>query len=93
MPSPRKMKKSGHSRGQSSRGFELFEPGTNGSQEQIQIYTDTNARVPELDVSDDNPFVGTQRAREGRPQRRAVTNDDSELDERVNRDEGMMYVL
>ena len=93
MPSPRKMKKSSHTRGQSSRGFDLFEAGTSGSQEQIQIFTDTNARVPELDGSDDNPFVGARQTRSNRPQRRARTEEEEQMQGRAERDEGVMYVL
>lgn len=93
MPSPRKMKKSSHARGQSSRGFDLSEAGTNSSQEQIQIFTDTNARVPELDGSDDNPFVGPRQTRSSRPQRRVRGEEEEQMDERAERDEGVMYVL
>ena len=91
MPSPRKMKKS--SRGQSSRGFDLFEAGTGSSQEQIQIFTDTNARIPELDGSDDNPFIGPRQTRSSRPQRRVRTQEEEQMDESAERDEGVMYVL
>jgi len=87
------MKKSSLGRGQSSRGFDLFEAGTNSSQEQIQIFTDTNARVPELDGSDDNPFLGERQTRSSRPQRRARTEEDQQMAERTERDEGVMYVL
>jgi hypothetical protein len=90
MPSPRKMKKSSH---KSSRGFDLFEAGSSGSQEQIQIFTDTNARVPELDGSDDNPFLGPRQTRSSRPQRRVQTEEDERFNERAERDEGVMYIL
>jgi hypothetical protein len=90
MPSPRKMKKSSR---QSSRGFDLFEAGTSGSQEQIEIFTDTNARVPELDGSDDNPFVGARQTRSSRPQRRVRTEEEQQMTERAEGDEGVMYVL
>jgi hypothetical protein len=90
MPSPRKMKKSSH---KSSRGFDLFEAGSSGSQEPIQIFTDTNARVPELDGSDDNPFLGPRQTRSSRPQRRVQTEEEERFDERAERDEGVMYVL
>lgn len=93
MPSPRKMKKSSHNRGQSSHGFDLFEPGSNSSQEQIQIFTDTNARVPELDGSDDNPFVGPRQTRSSRPQKHTKTEEERKMDERAERDEGVMYTL
>jgi len=91
MPSPRKMKKPAHARSQSSRGFELFEDGTNSSQEQIQIFTDSNARIPELDGSEDNPLVGPRQTRAGRPQRSARTDEEVEFNDRVSRDEGIVY--
>lgn len=91
------MKKSSHNRGQSSHGFDLFEPGSNSSQEQIQIFTDTNARVPELDGSDDNPFVGPRQTRSSRrssrPQKHTKTAEERKMDERAERDEGVMYTL
>ena len=89
MPTPRKMKSS--RRGQSSRGFDLFD--TSGeSQDAIPIFTDNNARIPELDGSDDNPFLGP-RARRSRVQRRSKTEEEEEMDERAERGEGMTYVL
>lgn len=93
MPSPRKMKKSSHGRGQSSQGFNLFEEPTSGSQEHIEIYTDANARIPELDGSDDNPFVGPRKTRATRPQRRPRTDEEQEMEQRAERDEGMVYTL
>jgi hypothetical protein len=90
MPSPRKMKSS--RRGQSSRGFDLFD--TSGeSQDAIPIFTDNNARIPELDGSDDNPFLGPRQTRRGRVQRRSKTDEEDEMDERAERGEGMTYVL
>lgn len=87
------MKKSSHSRGQSSRGFELFESGDSPSQEQISIFTDSNARIPELDGSDDNPFLGPRQTRNSISQWRVKTDEEEALDERVKRGEGVMYVL
>ena len=45
----------------SRAGFELYDDsmGLDGTDEaEIEIYTDANARVPVLDESEDNPFVG-----------------------------------
>jgi hypothetical protein len=96
MPTPRKMKSSG--RGQSSRGFDLFD--TSGeSQDAIPIFTDNNARIPELDGSDDNPFMGPRQkqkqkqTRRGRVQGRSKTDEEEEMDERAERGEGITYVL
>jgi hypothetical protein len=90
MPTPRKMKSSG--RGQSSRGFDLFD--TSGeSQDAIPIFTDNNARIPELDGSDDNPFMGPRQTRRATVQRRSKTDEEAEMDERAERGEGMTYVL
>jgi len=91
MPSPRKMKSS--RRDQSSRGFDLFE-ASSGSQDAIPIFTDANARVPELDGSDDNPFLGPRQTRRGgRVQRRSKTDEEEEMDERAERGEGITYIL
>jgi len=90
MPSPRKMKSS--RRGQSSRGFDLFE-SSGASQESIPIFTDANARIPELDGSDDNPFMGPRQTRRSRVQRRSKTDEEEEMDERAERGEGITYVL
>lgn len=93
MPSPRKMKKSSHNRGQSAQGFNLFEEGTSGSQEQIEIYTDANARIPEVDGSADNPFVGPRKVQTSKPSRRTRTDEEEEMEQRAERDEGMVYTL
>lgn len=93
MPTPRKMKKSSHKRGQSSNGFNLFEEGTGGSQEQIEIYTDSNARIPEMDGSEDNPFVGPRKKPTKKAHRRVRTDEEEEMEQRAERDEGMVYNL
>jgi hypothetical protein len=90
MPTPRKMKSS--RRGQSSRGFDLFD-ASGESQDAIPIFTDNNARIPELDGSDDNPFLGPRQTRHGRVQRRSKTEEEEEMDERAERGEGITYVL
>ena len=94
MPSPRKIKKSQHRSLLSRPGFELYEDVMEGASEdgQIEIFTDANARIPVLDESEDNPFVGGKQVR---PQRRKARQGqlDAELEERVRNEEGVVYVL
>ena len=94
MPSPRKIKKS-HARSLLSQpGFELYEDDAghaNGGGD-IEIYTDANARVPVLDESEDNPFVGAKQPQRRR-QRKRQSEADAEMEERVRREEGVVYVL
>jgi hypothetical protein len=94
MPSPRRIKKS-HTRSLLSQpGFELYEDdmgrGAGGGAGEIEIYTDANARVPVLDESEDNPFVGAKRPQRRRARRSAA---DVEMEERVRNEEGVVYVL
>lgn len=83
-------------------GFELYEDDDterSGNGESIEIYTDASARVPELDESEDNPFVGPRRVQQQqRPQRRsrksaAQMEQDAQIDEAARKDEGVVYVL
>lgn len=98
MPSPRQVNKQRRKNTNSVAGFELFEDATmerNG--EAIEIYTDASARVPEVDESEDNPFVGPRQARQ-RPQRKsrksaAQVEHDAQVDEAARQDEGVVYVL
>ena len=101
-PSPKQVRK--HRRHQSltnGGGFELYEDEAPKS-EKIEIFTDANARVPEMDEAEDNPFVGARDGRRsgvGRPQRSSrrrshpQTDDEARIEEAVGRDEGMVYVL
>ena len=96
MPSPRRIKK----RSRAMNGFELYEdePQMDQAQGAIEIYTDANARVPEMDESEDNPFIGRKKS-SPRPQRRRSRKSQAELDreaqiqEAVRKDEGVTYVL
>lgn len=82
----------------STAGFELYEDEPENRMDDIEIYTDANARVPQLDESEDNPFVGRKK-NEPLPQRRRSrkTADeiehDARIEEAVNNDEGVTYVL
>ena len=93
MPSPRKIKK--HGRFNSMSGFELYDDEREARREQVDIYTDANARVPEMDVSDDNPFIGTKQSasRSQRYGRRAARTEADEMEEAARREEGVVYVL
>jgi hypothetical protein len=69
---------------------------------QIEIYTDSRDRIPEVDESEGNPFYKKQNhqesasyetARASRRSRREETKRDQEVDEAINRKDGMFYVL
>ncbi|KAK5169549.1 uncharacterized protein LTR77_005525 [Saxophila tyrrhenica] len=95
MPSPHKMKKQSR-----AAEFDLYEEDAQQGEE-IPIYTDANARVPEMDESMDNPFVGPKQGR--RPQggsgsRRTRKSEEEQvreerMQEAVARDEGVVYVF
>ncbi|EMC93077.1 hypothetical protein BAUCODRAFT_151442 [Baudoinia panamericana UAMH 10762] len=93
MPSPRKSRK--HARIHSANGFDLYDEERERARDQVHVYTDANARVPELDVNEDNPFVGTKHGATSRPQRRSrgPTVADAGMEEAVQRDEGILYVF
>ncbi|KAK3705484.1 hypothetical protein LTR37_013301 [Vermiconidia calcicola] len=98
MPSPRRMKK--HARSlHSMAGFDLYDDEAEASRgDQIEIYTDANARVPEVDESADNPFVGRKKSAGPRPQRRSRKSAEEmereqRIEEAVQRDEGVTYVF
>lgn len=95
MPSPRKVRKNKHA------GFSLDSYGEDDNGEQIHIYTDSKERIPdeeEID-DDDNPFRsrGSTR-RSGRKSEARKANGTKhgmtkEIDEAVERGEGMVSVL
>jgi len=67
----------------------------------IQIYTDSHDRVPEVDLSSDNPFYGEASATEPEPmkrmsKRRKITvagEGDQTVEEAEKREDGLVYVL
>ncbi|KAL2796901.1 hypothetical protein BJX66DRAFT_335620 [Aspergillus keveii] len=62
--------------------------------ESIQIYTDSRDRIPEVDKSEANPFYNKSSANtSARPSRRKARSRDKEVDEALNRDDGMVYVF
>ena len=102
MPNPRKRRSKRHV------GFSLYgsmeDHGDMGSENQIEIYTDSKDKIPELDPSEDNPFYDQQPQTIGfaEPQkknrskkRKAEHSIDAstEIEEAFNREEGMVYVL
>ena len=103
MPTPRKR------RNKRTVGFSLYnayEDDNNNEkpEDNIQIYTDSKDKLPELDPSEDNPFYekpkdqsppsapskgGSSRKRKTAP----TAEDREEIKEAFNREEGMVYVL
>jgi len=66
----------------------------------IQIYTDSNARVPTINEHEDNPFLTRTRATNGRStagpsasRRRKQDPKAEEMEQAAANDEGMIYVL
>lgn len=98
MPTPRRMKK--HAKTSSISALALGE-NSGAADGMIDVYTDSNARVPEMDESEENPFIGPRkqaakaqergRRTQHRSQRRV--SDEVEMEERVQNEEGMIYVL
>ncbi|PLB52997.1 hypothetical protein P170DRAFT_379339 [Aspergillus steynii IBT 23096] len=86
-------------KGKKSTGFSLDSFNEDNAQDgsQIQIYTDSRDRIPEVDESEENPFhkkpvksnphARTSRRRDGRMER------DKEVNESVKRRDGMVYVF
>ncbi|KAL4810431.1 hypothetical protein BDV18DRAFT_57365 [Aspergillus unguis] len=60
----------------------------------IQIYTDSRDRIPEVDESEGNPFYQKPSANVNpRPSRRKAQSRDKEVDDALERDDGMVYVF
>ena len=102
MPNPRKRRTKRHV------GFSLYssteDDGEAGSGNQIEIYTDSKDKVPELDPSEDNPFYDRNaqdidfaepRKTKNSKKRKAEHSIDAgaDIEEAFNRKEGMVYVL
>lgn len=104
VPSPKKKAK----KGRKYNGFSLDsftgEEGNDGEDGKIAIFTDSKDRVPELDESEDNPFYvkksngditfGQSSARVSKRGKvgRGIKRDEK-VEEALNRDDGMVYVL
>jgi hypothetical protein len=100
-PSPRRSRKSQRFNGFSLESFSAQDDGARG---QIQIYTDSRDRVPQVDTTEANPFIERKRGREstsppkfvGASKRRkvsAATRVDRQVTEAIDNDDGMVYVL
>ena len=74
------------------------------SQDRIQIYTDSKEKIPELDMSEDNPFLDRPeqeippqepRKTRGSKKRKApsITTSNPDIEEAFDHEEGMVYVL
>lgn len=92
MPSPKK-------KGKRYKGFSLDSFEAEDGQP-IQIYTDSNDRVPEVDMSSDNPFYGSSGAvpeptkRASKRRKVTVPGEGEQNIERVERRaDGLVYVL
>lgn len=76
-------------------GFDLYDEDREAKGSKIEVFTDTNARIPEMDETEENPFLGPK----VRPQRRssrkskAELENDAKLKEAVKNDEGVLFVL
>jgi hypothetical protein len=91
-------------RGRRYNGFTLesfsAEEGSSGN---IQIFTDSRDNVPQLDTSEDNPFIdhsskaegSSSRRVAGTSKRRKVSSEkiDPQTQQAVDNEEGMIYVL
>jgi hypothetical protein len=101
MPTPKKNRKSTRYGGLSFGNFAM-ESGAGTSQ--LQIFTDSRDNVPELDRSEDNPFLDHAPEKAGpsvkrvggTSKRRKLTTErkkDAQVEEAIKNDEGMVYVL
>ena len=102
MPTPRKNRKN-----RKHVGFSLYssmEDDGTSSEDRIQIYTDSKDKVPELDMSEDNPFIerpqeqsphpGPLKPRSGSKRKNSPRiQSNPQIEEAFNRDQGMVYVL
>lgn len=101
MPTPKKNRKSTRHSGLSLGSFAM-EGGVGTSH--VQIFTDSRDNVPELDQSEENPFLnhpseeaGPSVKRVGGTSKRLKPSieqkKDAQVDEAIKNDEGMVYVL
>jgi hypothetical protein len=100
MPTPKNSRKS-----KRHNGFSLESSARkNEAGSSVQIFTDSRDNVPELDLSEDNPFVDRPskpaqpsiKPLHGTSKRRKLTAErkkDLQVDEAIKNDEGMVYVL
>lgn len=98
---PRRARKQRRYNGFSLESFSVDDTTQQG---RIQIFTDSRDQVPEPVTSDGNPFVEAQidepepaaKKVRGGSKRRKITGEvkkDPQVEDAINRDEGMVYVL
>ena len=101
MPTPRKNKKTKRHVGFSLDSSMEDDAGSEGG---IKIYTDSKDTVPELDRSEENPFIDHPLKRDQSEERRGAKAgkkrkaqpegiDKDQIQEAFNHEEGMVYVL
>ncbi|KAL3466623.1 hypothetical protein BJX64DRAFT_284187 [Aspergillus heterothallicus] len=86
---------SGQKKKKKQLGFSLDSFTDESSQgESIQIYTDSRDRIPEVDESEANPFYKKPSTKTNtRSTRRKTRGRDNEVDEALDREDGMVYVF
>ncbi|KAL4915310.1 hypothetical protein BDW62DRAFT_188757 [Aspergillus aurantiobrunneus] len=85
---------SGQKKKKKHTGFSLDSFTDDPSQgDSIQIYTDSRDRIPEVDESEGNPFYQEPSNTKPRSSRRKTASRDKEVDEALNREDGMVYVF
>lgn len=103
--------KKGVKKGKKFSAFSLEsfnETGGTEAQGNVQIFTDSRDRIPELDESEDNPFYQKPNAtkdsevkgdaavhttKRRKVEEKSNTKRDKEVQDAINRDDGMFYVL
>ncbi|OCK78427.1 hypothetical protein K432DRAFT_332086 [Lepidopterella palustris CBS 459.81] len=98
MPSPRKSRKNKKHAAFTLQSF-VEEAEDDDEPSQIEIYTDSKERVPDLDEHEDNPFITTKKNSKVKangvpePKRRRVDDRTAQMEEAVRNNEGMIYVF
>lgn len=98
--SPKKKVKNGRKYNGFSLDSFTSEDGNEGENGKIAIFTDSKDRVPELDESEDNPFYvrksNVQATGSRVSRRKKIVQEikrDPKVEEALNRDDGLVYVL
>lgn len=74
----------------------LDSPQTSPPSAEVQIYTDSQDRVPEMEPAEDNPFVGPRKTDSGRgssSKSKRMTREEAMMDEAVKNDEGIIFTF
>ncbi|KAL9006344.1 MAG: hypothetical protein Q9188_000880 [Gyalolechia gomerana] len=89
-------------RGKKNVGFSLDSFGEDDdSASRVQIFTDSKEKIPELDRSEDNPFIdqpqmsrpAESRKTSGLRERKAPVKANPQIEDVFNREEGLVYVF